>query len=166
MALVISAFLASCGWQLRGDLQSSADIESLYIGSKLATHESGPDSILQGFDQRLNDLDIVSETSIADAQLGLIILSEQQRESVLGLSSDLFEQQSRLSKTVVYQVWRGDELLVDSDRVSTFRDLSVDQSNAAAKNREADLIYQEINTDLIDQLIRRLRLFNSTSDEN
>lgn len=151
---------------MRTDLQSSADIESLYIGSQLVRHESGPDSILQAFDQRLDDLDITSVTSIADAQLGLIILSEQQRESVLGLSSDLFEQQSRLNKTVEYQIWRGDELLVENDSVSTFRDLSVDQSNAAAKNREVDLIFQEINTDLIDQLLRRLRLFISANDES
>lgn len=164
--VLICACISSCGWQLRTTLQSNAEIESLYIGSQLATHQTGPDSIIQGFGRRMEDLDIASADSITDAQLGLVIVSEQDRESVLGLSSDLFEQQSRLSKTVEYQVWYDGKLVIENDRVSTFRDLSEDQNNAAAKNREAELIYQEINVDLIDQLIRRLRLYLSTSDAN
>jgi len=164
--LFICSAVSSCSWQLRSTLQSNAEIESIYIGSELATHESGPDSIIQGFDQRLNDLDIASIDTLANAQIGLIILAERENDAVLGLSSDLFEQQSRLSKTVEYQVWLGGEVVIENDRVSTFRDLSEDQSNAAAKNREEDLIYQEINVDLIDQLIRRLRLYLSANDAN
>ena len=164
--LFICLVISSCGWQLRSNMESSAEIESIYIGSQLATHESGPESIIQGFDQRLNDLDIEAIEAISKAQIGLIILSEQQNETVLGLSTDLFEQQSRLSKTVNYQIWFDNNIVIQNDQVSTFRDLSEDQSNAAAKNREADLIYQEINVDLIDQIIRRLQLYLSTNDAN
>lgn len=161
--LVFCILITSCGWQLRRNLQPGSALESLYVGSELAVHERGPESILHGFDQRLGDLGIESTSARSEAQLGLVILSEQERENVLSLTSDLFEQQTRLSKTIEYQIWRGEELLVSRDEVSTYRDMSEDQSNAAAKNREAELIYREINADLINQILLRLRRLD-TSD--
>ena len=138
--LFLCGALASCGWHLRSSEQTGSTINSLYVGAELAAHERGPDSMIQGFDKRLRELDIESSKSISEAQLGLIIVSESSDERVLSLTSDLFEQQSRLSKTVVYQVWRENERIVDSEEVSTYRDITQDQSNAAAKNRETDLI--------------------------
>lgn len=156
--------VASCGWQLRSDTQSGIELKNLYVDSELAIHERGPDSILHGFEQRMANLDIEPSASRSVAQLALIILSERRQENVLSLTSDLFEQQSRLSKTVEYQIWRGEELVVARDEVSTYRDMSEDQSNAAAKNRETDLIYREINADLINQILRRLRRLDLTDN--
>lgn len=170
MNILISALicltLCGCGWHLRTNELSGGTLDSVYIASELAAYERGPNSIIHGFDQRLLDLDITSRDSISDAQLGLIILAEEREERVLSLTSDLFEQQSRLSKTVVYQVWRGDELVVDNAEASTYRDITQDQSNAAAKNRETDLIYSEINVDLINQILRRLQWHAGNADAN
>lgn len=164
--LVLCTVATSCGWHLRSDSQSGVALESLYVGSRLMAHERGPDSILQGLERRLNDLDIASPSKLSDAQLGLIILSEERDEKVLSLTSDLFEQQARLSKTVRYQVWRGDEMLEANAVASTYRDMTEDQSQAAAKNRETDLIYKEINADLIEQILRSLQLLTPADNEN
>lgn len=162
--LFIFALIAGCGWQLKGNLQSEADIESLYLDSKLPTYQRGPDSIENNFEYRLEQIGVPLASTISDAQLGLIFLSEETQESVLSLTSDLFEQQIRLQKSVSYQVWRGEEMLVANNQISTYRDITEDQSSAAAKNRERDLILNEINRDLTDQIIRRLQRFAATSN--
>lgn len=156
--------IASCGWQLKGSLQPEADLESLYLDSQLATYQRGPDSIENSIEQRLDQIGVRITNSGSNAQLGLTILSEEVDETVLSLTSDLFEQQIRLDKTVSYQVWRGEELLVARNQVSTYRDISEDQGSAAAKNRERDLILDEINRDLTDQIIRRLQRFAAVSN--
>lgn len=168
--LFVFSLTSSCGWQLRDSAgvnsETDTTLTNLHVGANLPKHQQGPQSVLRVLDRRLSDLDINSAKSRSDAQLGVVILAETNDESVLSLTSDLFEQQIRLNKTIEYQVWQGDNLLVENESVTTFRDLTQDQSRAAAKNREANLIAEEMNLDLANQLIRRLQLYNAGLQED
>lgn len=143
-----------------------AGLDSVYLDNQLPPNQRGPNSIAEDVLARLTQTGISVLDSKSDAQLGLTILLEETETRVLSLTSDLFEQQVRLRKTIYYNVTRGDETLAINNSASTYRDIAEDQSNAAAKNRETSLIFEEINRDLADLILRDLHRYTRLEDEN
>ena len=141
--------LSGCGFQLRGSY--SFPYESIYlatgdgvIGAGLKRHirASGGTRIAETF---------------ADAQAAFIPVGELRDTVILSLSSAGRVREKRLRYQYAYRIVdsKGRDL-VPQGRVELTRDVTYADSATLAKTQEEDLLWRDMENDLIQQLMRRL----------
>ena len=146
--------LSSCGFRLRGVPEFA--FRSLYIaaptGSPFARELR---RTLQGSGGALQ---IISDPAkMMEAEAIMDLLSERQERSVVGLnaSGQVRELQLRLRIRFKLRTPAGAELIPDSELLQQ-RDISYNETIALAKEAEEALLYRTMQTDLVQQLLRRL----------
>ncbi len=147
---VLTALVAGCGFQLRGAY--SLPYESLYVagadyspviaGLKRAIRASGS--------ARLAD-------TAQDAQATFIPTIEAKDTVTLSYSSSGRAREKRLRYLYGYRVvdGKGRDLVLPS-QVELYRDLTYADSDVLAKTQEEDLLWRDMESDLVQQLMRRL----------
>ena len=147
---VLMALVAGCGFQLRGAY--SLPYESIYIAVadtsliganlKRAIRASGS--------TRLAD-------TAADAQATFLPTAEAKDPVVLSYSSSGRVREKRLRYLYGYRVVdnKGRDLVLPG-MVELTRDLTYADSDVLAKTQEEDLLWRDMETDLVQQLMRRL----------
>lgn len=95
-------------------------------------------------------------------QVMVDILQEQREKTVVGVnaSGQVREFQLRIRIKFRVRTPQGRELISDTDIVQQ-RDISFSESAVLAKEAEEDLLYSEMQTDLVQQLLRRLAAIKS-----
>ncbi len=146
--------LAGCGFKLRGVQQFS--FRSLYI----AAPPSSPLArelrrTLQGAGDTVQVLTEPAQQPQAEAILD--VLSEQQERTVVGLnaSGQVRELQLRLRLRFKLRTPLGEEWIPETELLQQ-RDISYNETIALAKEAEEALLYRNMQTDLVQQLLRRL----------
>ncbi|MDD2714130.1 MAG: LPS assembly lipoprotein LptE [Simplicispira sp.] len=146
--------LAACGFRLRGVPEFA--FRSLAIaapsGSPLARElrrtleGSGGTLVLLGEPAQLPQAEAIFE-----------LLQEQHERSVVGLtaSGQVRELQLRLRIKFKLRTPTGAELIPETELLQT-RDISYSETIALAKEAEEALLYRNMQTDLVQQLMRRL----------
>lgn len=153
MALA-AAPLAACGFRLRGAPDFS--FRSLYVqsqpGSAIARELR---RTLQGSGGNLTLL--TEPAQLPQAEAVLDILSEQQDRVVVGVnaSGQVRELQLRLRMRFRLRNQQGVELIPETDLMQQ-RDVSYNESVALSKEGEEALLFRNMQTDLVQQLMRRL----------
>lgn len=148
------AGLAGCGFRLRGVPEFA--FRSLYIaappGSPLARELR---RTLEGAGGKLVVLSEPAQQPQAEAIFDL--LSEQHERSVVGLtaSGQVRELQLRLRIQFKLRTPAGAELIPETELLQQ-RDISYSETIALAKEAEEALLYRTMQTDLVQQLLRRL----------
>jgi len=146
--------LAACGFRLRGVPEFA--FHSLYIaapaGSPLARELQ---RTLEGSTSKLVVLREPAQLPKAEAIIDL--LSEQRERSVVGLtaSGQVRELQLRLRIRFKLRTPAGEELIPETELLQQ-RDVSYNETIALAKEAEEALLYRTMQTDLVQQLLRRL----------
>ena len=146
--------LAGCGFKLRGVQQF--DFRTLYIaappGSPLARELR---RTLQGAVDTVQVLTDPAQKTQAEAILE--VLSEQRERSVVGLnaSGQVRELQLRLRLRFRLVTPGGEERIAATELLQQ-RDISYNETIALAKEAEEALLYRNMQTDLVPQLLRRL----------
>lgn len=147
---VLMALVAGCGFQLRGAY--SLPYESIYLsvpdygvigaGLKRAIRSSGS--------TRLAD-------TAADAQATFLPTIESKTPIVLSYSSSGRVREKRLRYLYGYRIVdsKGRDLVLPG-QVELSRDLTYADSDVLAKTQEEDLLWHDMETDLVQQLMRRL----------
>ena len=149
-----AAPLAACGFRLRGAPDFS--FRSLYVqaqpGSAIGRELR---RTLQGSGGNLTLL--TEPTQLTQAEAILDILSEQQERSVVGVnaSGQVRELQLRLRMRFRLRNQQGVELIPDTELMQQ-RDVSYNESVALSKEGEEALLFRNMQTDLVQQLMRRL----------
>ena len=147
---VLMALVAGCGFQLRGAY--SLPYESLYV--------SGPDYavIVAGLKRaiRASGSARLAETA-QDAQATFLPTIEAKDTVILSYSSSGRAREKRLRYLYGYRVVdnKGRDLVLPG-RVELYRDLTYADSDVLAKTQEEDLLWRDMETDLVQQLMRRL----------
>ena len=146
--------LAGCGFKLRGVQQFS--FRSLYI----AAPPSSPLArelrrTLQGAGDTVQVLTEPAQQPQAEAILE--VLSEQQERTVVGLnaSGQVRELQLRLRLRFKLRTPLGEEWIPETELLQQ-RVISYNETIALAKEAEEALLYRNMQTDLVQQLLRRL----------
>ena len=146
--------LAGCGFKLRGVQQFS--FRSLYI----AAPPSSPLArelrrTLQGAGDTVQVLTEPAQQTQAEAILE--VLSEQHERTVVGLnaSGQVRELQLRLRMRFKLRTPTGEEWIPETELLQQ-RDISYNETIALAKEAEEALLYRNMQTDLVQQLLRRL----------
>ena len=154
LSLAPLALLSACGFRLRGVPEFG--FSSLYIaappGSALARELR---RTLEGSGSQLKLLTDPAAMPTAGAILDL--LQEQQERVVVGLnaSGQVRELQLRLRIKFRLRTPAGAELIPETELLQQ-RDISYSETIALAKEAEEALLYRDMRTDLVQQLMRRL----------
>lgn len=154
LSLAPAALLAACGFRLRGVPTFAFD--SLYLaapaGAPLALELQ---RTLEGGGGTLKVLRDPSTQTQADAIWELV--SEQRDRVVVGLnaSGQVRELQLRLRVRFKLRAQNGAVLIAETELLQQ-RDVSYSETIALAKETEEALLYRNMQTDIVQQLLRRL----------
>jgi LPS-assembly lipoprotein len=150
-ASVAALGLAGCGFKLRGSqiftFNSIAILPS--PGGPLAAE------LRRSFGGSVQVLP--NDVPVAQAQVIVDILQELREKTVVGTNSSgqVRELQLRIRLKFKVRTPQGKELLGDTEIVQR-RDLSFNESAVLAKDAEEALLYRDMQSDLVQQLLRRL----------
>lgn len=153
MALVSLSTLSGCGFHLRGSHgEANLPFKTLY----LAVAEASP----LGFELKRNirangGTEIVSDPKDADARLE--VLSEVRDKVIQSLNSQGRIRQYTLFYKLSFRVRsKTDAELLAPTEIILKRDISFNESQVLAKEAEEGLLYRDMQTDLVQQILRRL----------
>jgi LPS-assembly lipoprotein len=153
LALMTAVMLTACGFHLRGSgAQANLPFKSIFVGL--------PETSPLGAELRRNirSHDGVTVTDQAkDAQVALEVLSETRDKAILSLNSQGRVRENSLTYNVRFRVVdaSGKELLAPTD-IGLKRTISFNESQALAKEGEEAMLYRDMQTDLVQQVLRRL----------
>jgi LPS-assembly lipoprotein len=148
-AALLALALAACGFQLRGT--ASLPFETLYVPDA----SGGIALDLKRNIQSGTATRVVDDAKSAQAQLQFI--EESRQKEILSLSSAGRVREFRLVYRVGFRVsdGKGGEFLPAST-VALSRDVTYDDTVVLAKEAEEQLLFREMQADMVQQIMRRI----------
>jgi LPS-assembly lipoprotein len=106
---------------------------------------------------------LAADAPLTQAQLVLDVSNEQRDKVVVGVNSSgqVREFQLRLRVTLRLRNAQGTELIT-ADQILQQRDMSYNETAALAKEAEEVLVFRDMQTDIVQQILRRLAAVQST----
>ncbi|MEH6434867.1 LPS-assembly lipoprotein LptE [Massilia sp. DD77] len=151
--VLAAAVLAGCGFQLRGSNgQYNLPFQSIW----LAFPEASP--LGTELKRNLRAAETVRiEQDASKAQALFDVLSESRGKAILSLNSLGRVREYTLSYTLVFRVRDANnrELLAPTE-ITLRRNIAFDEGQVLAKESEEALLYRDMQTDLVQQILRRL----------
>ncbi len=151
LVLFFALALSACGFQLRGSY--SLPWETLAI--------SGLPENSELYFQIKRSIESGSLTKVVtdakQAKASLVVLRNDQHKSILSLSAKGLVREFQLTRSFLYRVQdaQGKEIQPASQIVLQ-REMTFDDERVFAKEAEEAIIWREMQTDLVQQLLRRL----------
>ncbi len=156
-AACIALLFASCGFHLRG--RANLSFDRIYVetdGFSLFGAE------LRRVIQSGGAVEVMD--TAAEAQVVLKILSERQQQKILSLSGAGSVREFELLYSVAYRIMDNQlKDLVAPGEIVMRRDLIFDDSLRLAKESEAEFLYRDMQTDAVQQMLRRLSVIQVRS---
>ena len=147
--MLVSAALAGCGFHLRGS--APVPFDTLYIPNA----KTGIALDLKRNIEAGTNAKVIDDPKKADA---ILELSGESREKIiLSLTGTGRVREFRLRYTMGYRVHdgKGGEYVPPS-RVQLQRDVTYDDSAILAKEAEEQLLFRDMQSDMVQQVLRRL----------
>ncbi|MDD2920423.1 LPS assembly lipoprotein LptE [Rhodoferax sp.] len=146
-----SAGLSGCGFRLRGSQAFSFQRIAILPNPGGAVARELRSSFGAGV--RV----LAADDELKSTQLVLTLTDEQREKSVVGVnvSGQVREFQLRLRVRLSLRTAQGKAISVD-DEIVQRRDISYNESAALAKEAEEVLLYRDMQTDIVQQILRRL----------
>jgi len=151
-AALLAALLAGCGFHLRG--QATLPFESIYVQS------GGPSAFANEFARAVRT---GSQTQVTDnpkaARVTLQIIAEARERAILSLSGSGRVREITLRYRVSYRLYdqKNREHIAPSE-ILLRRDLSYSDTDVIAKEQEEALLFRDMQSDAVQQLVRRLQV--------
>ncbi|GAA4331938.1 hypothetical protein GCM10023144_21250 [Pigmentiphaga soli] len=144
------ALLGGCGFALRGT--ATLPFKTLYIG---IDDKSELGAMLRRYVRAGTTTQVVEDPRQAEAQLQ--VLSETRQRSILSLdaSGRVREYELRYLFEFTVRDARGHEYIPPTT-ITLKRDLTFSDAATLAKDNEANLLYRDMQNDVIQQLLRRM----------
>jgi LPS-assembly lipoprotein len=152
LILAAAVLLSACGFKLRGD--ATLPFDTLYVeapvGSLFAT-------------QLRRVIGAGSKTKVIDTPAGaeatLRLLHELREKEILSLSAGGRVREFQLRYRVQFQVSGKDKIvIVPPSEIVLRRDFSFNDEDQLSKEAEEALLYRDMQTDAVQQLLRRLQV--------
>lgn len=152
LMVALAVTLTACGFQLRGSQGYNLPFHSIYIAIP-ETSSFGAE--LRRNLRALDQLKVLDNATGAEAQLDVI--SEQHGKTILSLNSQGRVREYLLTYTLVFRVRNatGTELLAPTT-ITLKRNLAYSEDAVLAKEGEETLLIRDMQTDLVQQILRRL----------
>lgn len=145
--------LSSCGFHLRGHNvnEKSFPFDSLYLKS------AAPSPFIADLQNNLELYKIRIATTAAEADLTLDIVSEASDKQILALSGAGQVLEYQLRYRVSLRAY--DKQMMEwlpADEIALQRSLTYDPAQILAKEQEESLLYRDMRSDAVQQVLRRL----------
>ena len=152
VTIVGCLLLASCGFHLRG--QAALPFESMYVQT------GGPSSFASDLARAVR---AGSQTRVTDnpqdAQVTLQIIAEGRERAILSLSGSGRVREITLRYRVSYRLYdRKNREHIAPSEILLRRDLSYSDTDVIAKEQEEALLFRDMQSDAVQQLVRRLQV--------
>lgn len=149
-ASVIAMTLAGCGFHLRG--QANLPFETMYINGPASFTTPLSRSVRAGSTTRL-------VTNPKEAEVTLQITGESRERSILSLSSAGRVQELQLRYRVSFKLAdKTGKEIIPTNEILLKRDLLYNDSDVLGKEQEEALLYRDMQTDAVQQVVRRLQV--------
>ncbi|MDR2195322.1 MAG: LPS assembly lipoprotein LptE [Gallionellaceae bacterium] len=150
--LALISFLTACGFHLRGEADYALPFKTLYI--------QAPDA-RSAFVNELKRNLIASNVQIVDAAeqspLILHIASEDTHKQILSLSAAGRVLEYRIQFQIAFRVYDAKQRdWMAPGEITLQRSYTYDDSQVLAKAKEEAVLYQDMRTDAVQQIMRRL----------
>ena len=159
LALALSLSLLGCGFQMRGaNGQYQMPFHSIYLGFS-ETSQLGIElrRNLRGGDA----VTVVTDPAKADAKLD--VLSETRGKTILSLNNQGRVREYLLTYTLVFRVRDAkDAEMLGATEISLKRSIAFNETQLLAKESEEALLYRNMQSDLVQQILRRLAAIKRT----
>lgn len=158
LALTTALMLSACGFQLRGSNgQASLPFRTIYIGIP----ESSPLGIeLRRHIRASGDTAVVSDPKQAEAIIE--VLQESREKATLSLNTQGRVREYSLYYKLRFRIKDGkDKELLAPTEITLKRDISFNESQVIAKEKEEEMLYRDMQSDLVQQILRRLAALRS-----
>ena len=154
LALILAATLTGCGFHLRGVGSSNLPYKTMHI----ALPDTADVNIwLQRYINASGSTEIVTDPKAAEAifqQLG-----DSRQKTILSVNAQGRVREFRLQLNYTFRVVNQQgQVLVAPNEINLSRDISFDDSNILAKDLEENLLWRDMNSDLVNQIMRRLSI--------
>jgi LPS-assembly lipoprotein len=152
-AVLLAATLAACGFQLRGSTSAyNMPFSSIYLAF--------PDTSPLGNELRRNlragERVVITPTQDG-AQARFEVLTETRNKAILSLNNLGRVREYLLSYTLVFQVRDASgKLVLGPTDITLRRNLAFSEEAVLAKEGEEALLYRDMQSDLVQQVMRRL----------
>ncbi len=145
--------LAACGFRLRGSgMQAMLPFSTVYIP---AGNTAGLGTDLRRMVEATGSTQVVSDPK--DAQAIIDILSESRSRGGETLNTAGRIREYSLYYKVSFRVRRPDgTVLLPPNEIALKRDLSYNESMAIAKEKEEEMLFRNMQSDAVQQILRRL----------
>ena len=157
VAVFATIMLSACGFQLRGaDGKGTIPFKTIYLG----VSENSPLGVELRRNILARDAKIVSDPKAAEAIVD--VLSESRDKS-----TPILNAQGRIRVyPLIYRLrfrvtGSGGKELIAPTEITLKRDISFNESQAIAKEKEEDMLYRDMQSDSVQQILRRLAALNS-----
>ncbi len=153
-----AVLLAGCGFQLRG--APDLAFRSLYVN---AIEASAFGNEIKRNLGALGALTLVTDAKAqSSAEVVLDILNEAREKTVVGVNTSGQVREFQLRTRLRFQLRtpQGKELIGPTELLQQ-RDISFNESAVLAKEAEEGLMYRDMQSDIVQQLIRRLAAVKS-----
>jgi LPS-assembly lipoprotein len=149
--LLLTSLLGGCGFKLRGN-QS-------FAFTSISINPSPGGAVAQELRRSFGTAVQVmaGDQPTSPAQVRLDVLDELREKVVVGInaSGQVRELQLRIRVKFQLNTAQGKELIAPADILQQ-RDISYSESAALAKEAEESLLYRDMQTDIVQQILRRL----------
>jgi LPS-assembly lipoprotein len=147
-----SLLLAGCGFQLRQAPHFAFTSISITGAPGSALGSELRRTIASG-----GNVSVVDAARSGGAQVVLELLGDQREKVVVGLNASGQVREFQLRTRVKFKLHtpQGKELIPETELLQE-RDISYNESAALAKEAEEGLLYRDMQTDIVQQLMRRL----------
>ena len=146
--LVLAMLLSSCGFQLRG--QSTLPFDTLFIAGATPMLVDLKRNVAAGSQTK-----IVAQATGADAILDIAL--EAREKVILSLDTAGRVREYQLRYRVGFRVHDGKgQNWISTSEIALTRDISFNDAQIIAKENEEALLYRDMQTDMVQQIVRRL----------
>jgi len=154
-----ASVLGACGFRLRGAEQTRLPFKTIYLGFA-ANSPLGIE--LRRYIRASGSTEVVSDAKAAEAVLTPI--AETAGESILSINS-----QGRIRELLLFYNFSfrvndasGKQVLAQTD-IALKRDMSFNEAAVLAKEGEKAMLYKDMRSDLVQQILRRLAAIPAAS---
>lgn len=150
---IVVLALSACGFQLRGaSSQSTLPFSTIYLG---LSESSSLGTELRRYIRASGNTVIVADPKAAEAILE--VLSESRDKAVLSLNSQGRVREHTLYYRLRFRVKDSSEReLLPVTEIVLKRDISFNESQVIAKEKEEEMLYRDMQSDLVQQILRRV----------
>jgi LPS-assembly lipoprotein len=157
LAVCLGLSIAGCGFQLRG--QADLPFDSVYVqsagSSQLATELR---RVFEGNNS------VVLADSAEHAEVVIRIVEEQEEQKILSISASGSVNEFQLLYRVSYRIMNpGMEDMVAPGEIRVQRDLTYDDTQTLGKESEIKLLFREMRSDAVQQMLRRLSVVSASA---